>query len=58
MGKVKDLLIGGQDTFYHYLNQDLSTQEALNKVEEEHGSWVRKAVESQHELEMNQWGES
>ena len=53
MGRVKDLLIGGQDTFYHYLNQDLSTQEALNKVEEEHGSWVRKAVESHHELEMN-----
>jgi len=53
MGKVKDLLIGGQDTFYHYLNQDLTTQEALDKVEEEHGSWVRKAVEANHELEMN-----
>jgi hypothetical protein len=56
MGKVKDLLIGGQDTFYHYLNQDLTTQEALDKVEEDHGSWVRTAVEANHELEMNRYG--
>ena len=50
MGKVKALIMEGEDLFYSSLEDGMTNDQALSQVESIFGTMVRDAVESQHNL--------
>ena len=53
MGKVKELLMEGEDLFYASLDDGMTNDQALDQVESTFGTMVRNGVESQYELECS-----
>ena len=53
MGRVKDLLLEGEEIFYSSLEDGMTNDQALSVVEQKLGTMVRDGVEAQHELECS-----
>tara|TARA_R100000781_G_scaffold41646_1_gene28730 strand:+ start:236 stop:424 length:189 start_codon:yes stop_codon:yes gene_type:complete len=53
MGRVKELLMEGEDLFYASLDEGMTNDQALDQVASVFGTMVRDGVEAQHELECS-----